>query len=203
MHTTDLADAGTASTCHAPTHKSLTLFSLMSTDAAALYAANRHGHSHATGVTLFSLLASQCPGFLLMSCWQLLFPPRPSTHHTNQLNIDVSNMQKRNDRGFADGVMELRPADKAATLYDMEGKVGCCNTALLAGTCSYGVPCLKACSSRTLATASVSVHHLLHCLCTHEASSCSAMFVIAEGSVWELGFTGKGQSLPVSLVAAA
>lgn len=33
-------------------------------------------------------------------------------------------MQKRNDRGFADGVMELRLADKAATLYDMEGKVG-------------------------------------------------------------------------------
>jgi hypothetical protein len=45
----------------------------------------------------------------------------------------VLTMQKRNDRGFADGVVELRPSDKAATLYDMEGKVGCSNCALLAG----------------------------------------------------------------------
>jgi hypothetical protein len=42
-------------------------------------------------------------------------------------------LQKRNDRGFADGVMELRLADKAATLYDMEGKVSN-SRHLLAGT---------------------------------------------------------------------
>ncbi|WIA33078.1 hypothetical protein OEZ86_006234 [Tetradesmus obliquus] len=34
-----------------------------------------------------------------------------------------AKFSKRNDRGFADGVMELQLADKAATLYDMEGKV--------------------------------------------------------------------------------
>jgi hypothetical protein len=49
-------------------------------------------------------------------------------------------MQKRNDRGFADGVMELRPADKAATLYDMEGRVSSSTIGTLAGECRNGVP---------------------------------------------------------------
>lgn len=52
-------------------------------------------------------------------------PPATQTlaHPVGQTQFHCLTTQKRNDKGFADGVMELRPADKAATLYDMEGKV--------------------------------------------------------------------------------
>lgn len=39
------------------------------------------------------------------------------------LSVSNVHLQKKNNRGFQDGVVELRLADKVATLFDMEGKV--------------------------------------------------------------------------------